>query len=102
MKDFPVVFLTNVYKCTITLIEFQWEKDNPGKHQQKDSYDKMSDFSVHKNHLESLQKQTAGSIPVSTSVGQGWDSFLVGPQVVLLLLVGKPHFKGPWFDVMTL
>ena len=54
MKDFPVVFLTNVYKCTITLIEFQLEKDNPGKHQQKDSYDKMSDFSVHKNHLESL------------------------------------------------
>lgn len=54
MKDFPVVFLTNVYKCTITLIEFQLEKDNPGKHQQKDNYDKMSDFSVHKNHLESL------------------------------------------------
>ena len=54
MKDFPVVFLTTVDKCTIALIEFQLEKDNPGKHQQKDSYDKMSDFSVHKNHLESL------------------------------------------------
>ena len=31
MKDFPVVFLTTVYKCTIALIEFQLEKDNPGK-----------------------------------------------------------------------
>ena len=99
MNDFPVVFLTTVYKCTITLIEFQLEKSQANTNK-KIAVIKCQTLVYIRITWRVCKNRSLG--PVSKSVGQGWDSFLVGPQVVLLLLVGKPHFKGPWFDVRNL
>lgn len=61
----------------------------------------VSQTIVHQSHLEGLLKQIAGPIPqVSDSAELGWGqnfTFLISFQVMLMLLVWKPHFKN--FDL---
>lgn len=57
-RNFRVLFLTTVYKCTIILIELQLEKE-VRQISTKHSCGKISTFSVHQKHLESLLKQIA-------------------------------------------
>lgn len=97
-RTFRVLFLTTVYKWTIILIEFQLEKE-VRQISTKDSCGKISNFSVHQKHLET---DCCVPSPVSNSVGKGWDQFIAGFQVVLMLLAGRPRFVEPWYDVMNL